>query len=246
MKVQRVHVAHYRSGFNVETLLESAREELADSKPEQFKIFLLGAMAGLRRNEIDKLPWSAFRWDEGVIHIAATEYFRPKSRESENDIPVDPELMEIFRGYHARASSVFVIESDSEPDNGKPYEHYRCHRDFVELIGWLRAHGVVSRTPLHTLRKEFGSQINARFGLVAAQRMLRHAQVAVTAAHYVEIKTRPVLGLGHLLKGERTIVPMEGCKGRVIRHPAPFARNPEGHGRPGTEAQPAAAGGMKD
>jgi hypothetical protein len=76
----------------------------------------------------------------------------------------------------------------------------------VELIGWLRSKGVVSRTPLHTLRKEFGSQINARFGLVAAQRMLRHAQVAVTAAHYVELKQRPVLGFGHLLtKDGRTI-----------------------------------------
>ena len=96
-------MTHYRSGFNVEALLESAREELATEKPEQWKIFLLGAMAGLRRNEIDKLPWSAFRWEEGVIHIATTEYFRPKSLASENDIPVDPELMEIFRGYHARA-----------------------------------------------------------------------------------------------------------------------------------------------
>ena len=208
VKVERVHVPRYRSGFNVETLLESAREELATAKPEQFKIFLLGAMAGLRRNEIDKLPWTAFRWDEGVIHIAATEYFRPKSRESENDIPVDPELMEIFLGYHARRKDEFIIESDRAPDNGKPFEHYRCQRDFVELIGWLRAHGVISRTPLHTLRKEFGSQINARFGLVAAQRMLRHAQVAVTAAHYVEIKQRPVLGFGHLLKGERTIIPI--------------------------------------
>jgi integrase len=211
VKVQRVHVTHYRSGFNVESLLESAREELAIDKPEQFKIFLLGAMAGLRRNEIDKLPWSAFRWDEGVIHIQVTEYFRPKSRASENGIPVDPELMEIFRGYHARRRGEFVIESDSAPDNGKPYEHYRCQREFVELIGWLRSKGVVSRTPLHTLRKEFGSQINARFGLVAAQRMLRHAQVAVTAAHYVEIKQRPVFGFGHLLtKDGRTIIPIDG------------------------------------
>jgi integrase len=170
-------------------------------------------MAGLRRNEIDKLPWSAFRWEEGVIHIAATEYFRPKSRESEGDIPVDPELMEIFRGYHARRKREFVIESDYEPDNDKPYEHYRCQGHFVELITWLPSKGVVSRTPLHTLRKEFGSQINARFGLVAAQRMLRRAQVAVTAAHYVEIKQRPVVGFGHLLtKDERTIVPMDESK----------------------------------
>ena len=210
VKVQRVHVTHYRSDFNVETLLESAREELAESKPEQFKIFLLGAMAGLRRNEIDKLPWAAFRWEEGVIHIHTTEYFRPKSRESENDISVDPELMEIFKTYHARRQGEFVIESDSAPDNGKTFEHYRCQRDFVGLISWLRSKGVVSRTPLHTLRKEFGSQINARFGLVAAQRMLRHAQVQTTVAHYVEIKQRPILGFGHLLKGERTIVPIDG------------------------------------
>ena len=38
-----------------------------------------GAIAGLRRNEIDKLPWSAFHWGEGVIHIQATEYFRAKA-----------------------------------------------------------------------------------------------------------------------------------------------------------------------
>jgi hypothetical protein len=37
--------------------IESARQELATAHPEQYKIFLLGAMAGLHRNEIDKLPW---------------------------------------------------------------------------------------------------------------------------------------------------------------------------------------------
>jgi hypothetical protein len=99
--------------------------------------------------------------------------------------------MEIFPRLLCCRQGEFVIESESAPDNGKPFEHYRCHRDFVELIGWVRSKGVVSRTPLHALRREFGSQINARFGLVAAQRMLRHAQVAVTAAHYAEIKARP-------------------------------------------------------
>ena len=79
----------------------------------------------------------------------------------------------------------------------------------MELIQWLRSRGVASRTPLHTLRKEFGSQINARYGLTAAQEMLRHADIAVTAAHYIENKRRSVLGFGHLLKGERTIVPID-------------------------------------
>jgi integrase len=187
-------------------LLESAREELAVAKPELFKIFLLGAMAGLRRNEVDKLPWSAFRFDEGVICIEATAFFRPKSDGSEGDVLVDPELTEIFRGYHARATSEFVIESDCEPNPGALFDHYRCRDHFSELIKWLRAHGVSARTPLHALRKEYGSQINARYGLTAAQEQLRHATVTVTAAHYVENKQRSVLGFGHLLKGERTIV----------------------------------------
>ena len=210
VKVERVRVARYRSSFDMAALLQSARQELATAKPEQFKIFLLAAMAGLRRNEIDKLLWSAFRFDEGLIRVEATQFFRPKSYSSEGDVLVDAELIEIFRGYYARRRGDFVIESDSEPDSGALfYGQYRCQDHIRELIAWLRSKGVVSRTPLHALRKEFGSQINARYGLTAAQEMLRHADIAVTAAHYVENKRRSVLGFGHLLKGERTIVPID-------------------------------------
>ena len=165
----------------------------------------------MRRNEIDKLPWSAFRWDEGVIRIQTTKFFRPKSHDSEADVLVDAELLELFRGFHARRKSEFVIESDQEPDHTEDYGNYRCHSEFRCLIDWLRAKGVTSKTPLHSLRKEFGSQINARFGLTAAQEMLRHADIAVTAAHYVENKQRSVLGFSNLLKNGRTIIPIEGA-----------------------------------
>ena len=71
------------------------------------------------------------------------------------------------------------------------------------------AHGVVSKKPLHTLRKEFGTQIHARYGLLAASEALRHGGVSVTARHYIENKQRSVLGFGHLLKSEeRTIMPI--------------------------------------
>jgi hypothetical protein len=39
--------------------------------------------------------------------------------------------------------------------------------------------------------------------------MLRHADITVTAAHYVENKQRSVLGFGHLLKNGRTIIPID-------------------------------------
>ena len=61
---------------DIEALIQAAVRELPQ---EQLKIFLLATMAGLRRNEIDKLQWSAFRWNDGVIRIEATEHFTPKS-----------------------------------------------------------------------------------------------------------------------------------------------------------------------
>ena len=207
VKVERVRVTRYRSTFDMAALLESARTELAT---EQLKIFLLASMVGLRRHEIDLLPWTAFRWNEGLIRIQATEHFRPKSHESESDVPVDRELLAMFRGFYARRRGEFVIDSDCEPDANAPYGHYRCHHEFVELISWLRSKGIVSRTPLHALRKEFGSWVNQHFGLVAASEALRHADIKTTFNHYVENKQRSVLGFRHLLaKGERTIIPID-------------------------------------
>jgi hypothetical protein len=83
-------------------------------------------------------------------------------------------------------------------------------KEMRALLAWLRKKGVVSKTPLHTLRKEFGSQIHSRYGLLAASEALRHGGIGVTARHYVENRSCSVLGLGHLLmKSERTVVPMD-------------------------------------
>jgi hypothetical protein len=76
-----------------------------------------------------------------------------------------------------RVKGEFVIESAVPADPAALYDHYRCHRDIQDLIAWLRSKGVTSKTPLHSLRKEYGSQINARYGLTAAQEMLRHADI---------------------------------------------------------------------
>jgi hypothetical protein len=70
----------------------------------------------------------------------------------------------------------------------------------------LRKKGVVSNTPLHTLRKEYGNQICARFGIYAAHTALGHSDPKVTAQHYLEPKKRSVLGFGHLLKADSNVI----------------------------------------
>ena len=69
----------YHSTLDLEALIRDAVRELPQG---QLKIFLLATMAGLRRNEIDKLQWQAVRWTAGVIRIEPTEHFTPKTTDS--------------------------------------------------------------------------------------------------------------------------------------------------------------------
>jgi hypothetical protein len=65
--------AKYFATFNLENLLSIAVAELVGVDPEAFKVLLLSGLAGLRRKEIDLLPWSAFRWEESVIRVEHTK-----------------------------------------------------------------------------------------------------------------------------------------------------------------------------
>lgn len=202
----------YQSGFDIQELIQQAQKELP---VEQFKIFLLASMAGLRRNEIDKLLWDAFRWDNGLIRIGATAHFHPKSEDSIGDVEIDAEVLQLFRGYRARATGEFVVESAVAPKTGTGYSHYRCQELFDALVQWLREHGVDTTTPLHTLRKEFGSQICARDGIYAASTALRHADIAITSQHYLDKKRRVTVGLGGFLVSPQNIVAIPKAKRRA-------------------------------
>jgi integrase len=206
IKVEKTKPPRYRSTFDLIAMAADARAELSQDYPMQYRIFLLAAMAGLRRHEVDLLPWTAFRWTQGKIRVERTRFFRPKTDDSERDIEVDPELMELFLSYYAARKGEFVIESDVAPNPDANYDHYRCWTDFQHLIEWLRGKGLTSKTPLHDLRKEYGSQICDRYGIYAAQIALGHSDPAITASHYLEKKKPAVLGVGHLLVGEPKIV----------------------------------------
>jgi hypothetical protein len=196
----------YRSGFDVETLLGAAQKELP---PEQLKILLLATMAGLRRNEIDKLEWHAFQWNQNRIRIEATQFFHPKSEDALADVDIDAQLVKVFRGFHARANTTFVIESETAPRPEATYSHYRCQRDFEALTDWLREKRVPGNKPLHTLRKEFGSQVCAKHGIYLASHALRHADIAITSQHYLDKKRRVTVGLGGLLQLAENVVPFK-------------------------------------
>jgi hypothetical protein len=196
----------YRSSIDPAKLAKAAQKELARKDPSAFLAFLLALGAGLRRIEIDRLEWSAFRWRESVIRIEPTQYFDVKSKHSAGDVRIDPELMALFRGYYAaRANSKqepvlnFVIETPNMPRPRATFENYRAQAVFERLADWLRKHDVTARKPIHELRKEFGSIVNKKHGLTAAKDLLRHADIAITASHYIDRARDATSELGALL-----------------------------------------------
>jgi integrase len=209
LECERCSAPKYQSTIDAEKLLAEARAELPE---QQLKIFLLALFGGLRRAEIDLLEWSSFLWDQGIVRIEMTDFFKPKTYESSGDVFVGPQFMAAFRGYRAKTKERFVIESDSEPKIGKLYKAYRCKEHFQKLTAWLRFKGVKANAPLHALRKECGSLVNAKVGIHAASRHLRHSSIQITAAIYADNRVRASTGLEHLLAAgtpEPNIVPIQ-------------------------------------
>ena len=95
------------------------------------------------------------------------------------------------------------------------HTHYRAKKQFDALLAWLRSKHVAASKPLHELRKEFGSQICTKHGILAASRMLRHGGISITAEHYIDQKGRVTLGMGNLLVMPDNVTPMPQGDGKL-------------------------------
>jgi len=192
----------YVSKVDARHLIEAAKRDLAGdpARSEQFKVFCLGLLAGLRKREIDTLLWDQVKFDLGQIHICRTEHFEPKSKESDAKVDCDAELLALLRGWQAKARGAFVIECKRKARYDKaPVGYYRAEEHFRPLYAWLEAQGITDNKKLHTLRKELGSVLANEQGIFAAQQVLRHAHIQTTARHYADKRRTITAGLGALL-----------------------------------------------
>jgi len=179
-------------------------------RPEMFKAFCLALFAGLRRDEIDTLTWKQIDFANHTIRVETNEFTHAKSERSEAEVDIDPAFTDRLREWMQQSESKFVLNVDREPKTDvSTYQHYRCYCLFRKLAAWLQAHGVEELKPLHTLRKEFGTQINRTYGLFAASAALRHSSIQLTRAVYVAKKDRAVFAMPPA-NGTERIVPAAG------------------------------------
>ena len=192
----------YESKISPSALLQKAQTDLAVKDGEAFKALLLALAAGLRRGEIDALLWRNVDFTSGTVRVEATEEGELKSEDSSGLVPIDETTVALLRGFHAKAGDCkFVLVGGHTGAASRLWGHrYRCDEVFTRLNAWLRANGGDSAKPLHTLRKEAGSIIATQSGIYAASRFLRHADIQVTAQHYVSHKERVTIGIGAFLR----------------------------------------------
>lgn len=198
--------AKYFSRIDAKTLLQEAHRELAKNDPPAFLAMLLALSAGLRKGEIDSLQWHQVDFNRQLIRVESTDAASLKTADSRDEVAIDENTIAILRGFHATKEDQFVIAGDGEGSGPKKWgQHYRAGATFDRLTAWLRKHGVTARKPLHELRKELGALVTAEHGIYAASRVLRHSNVATTAAHYTDLKNRPVIDVGGWLTGAENI-----------------------------------------
>jgi integrase len=201
--------AKYFSRIDAKALLTLARDELAESDSPAFLVVLIALAAGLRKGEIDTLCWPQIDFERGGIRVEDTDTASLKSADSRGEVPIDASVIELLRGFLARASGVFVIEGGDGVAGPRAWgRNYRVQNVFDRVTAWLREHGVTAKKPLHELRKELGALITAEHGIYAASRVLRHADLATTAAHYTDLKTRPTIPVGEWLM-PKNVIPMD-------------------------------------
>lgn len=202
VELERQGSTRYVSTIDARQLLVDARAELAESKPEVWKVVLLALGAGLRRSEIDMLQWRQIDFTRGQIRVMTTEEFETKTDDSNGVVFVDPGLLAELKRLRDLTRGSFVVQPETKPDKERRGRFYRCDDTLTEVTAWLRAAGVSGSKPLHTLRKEFGSLICESADIFTASRQLRHSNIGTTAAFYTDHRKRAVVAVGDMLAGE--------------------------------------------
>jgi integrase len=197
---RRTDTKFYGCGIEALPLMRLALDELAGGRVEELKAFLLAITLGLRRKEADLLEWRSFDFTAGTLRIMPTQWYQLKTNESASALLLEPEVLELFRGWRAKAKGVFVLES-SRPPKAVRYQYYRCQETFERLLTWLREQGVEGPKPLHQLRKLFGSALADQYGLHAASSGLRHADIRTTFEFYASRVVKVTPGFGVAISG---------------------------------------------
>lgn len=188
-----VHLAQYRRTYRK---THQGREpgrwipiDWRKPHPDAYAALLLAFGCGLRANECDKARWSwlSKKGGEWRIEVLPEIDFKPKGG-SGRELKMPGDMYEALLATRNDTGPYIIGGPASTKSSMKGGGLYRRPNTFRVVNQWLRLHGVEAKNkhgkPLHTLRKQFGSEIATRFGIFHAQKYLGHSSPYITSKHY--------------------------------------------------------------
>jgi integrase len=172
-------------------------DEARELGPIEGLIVVLAMGIGLRKNEIDKARLSWIRMMDGhaTFTVQEEEDFKPKSG-ARRTIQITTILAEeIFRLREKTSPSSF----DSYLVAGYGRSNTRKDKSYRRINEWLKSMGVKEKQPLHSMRKEFGSNVFSQYGVGVASKLLGHADVKLTMDTYAGLTVPPVIDMSAMI-----------------------------------------------
>ena len=194
----------YMSRIDAGILMRQAREELAEGDGDSLPRDVLALERGATGR--DRPPFVAQRGIYRRANLSSRKRIRPveKSR-----IHGGQWILTEHGGNPSRipgeGRDQFVISAfkAGEGEASRAWgNRYRCGTVFEKVNAWLRAHGVEGNKATPHSAKRGGAIVSTSDGIFAASQFFRHGDIATTAAHYADKKTRTVIDMGALLDEE--------------------------------------------
>ena len=156
-----------------EDLIKSTFELWEDSTGDLRVLLGMALHFGMRRNEIfhARKPWFQMDGEKARINITADLDFRPKGGHEGFTLGSKTVAADIL---NKASDDGYLIQNRN--DSGRPV--YDDAMNKLRAIGWDRP------SPVHELRKLFGSYIASTESIYIAQKFLRHADASTTNDSY--------------------------------------------------------------
>lgn len=201
---ERIKVSDKLKKTSREALSGSQREEILNTKPDEFQLAFLILFTGCRLGEALALEYSDIDWDKDVIHITKAVHFhgntpvvgRLKTDESKRDIPLLPQLRQRLKELHGKGTII----------GGSPITQSMLNRRWEH---WCREHGLAhpeERTATennrhttvwkpdidrHQIRHEYATILwEAGIDVHTASRLMGHSNIQTTAQIYQHFREK--------------------------------------------------------
>ena len=141
---------------------------------DHIRILLMLSETGIRAGELLNLKLEHIDIPARKIWIVVGDEWTPKTG-VENWVPMSEKLAAFLEGDHRNKTEVWFLDNG---DGGWVYYHVGAIGNVLRRI--CKRLGITGRKPLHAFRASMAKRVYKRFGIIEAQRILRHAKPIMT------------------------------------------------------------------